>query len=168
MKKIIVYVLCAVMAVSLVGCATTPDSSGKSEGEKEGGTQLANPFVDCETLTDAAKLSGFEITLPSAMPQGYSQDAIRAVKDDMLEIIYKNADSSITLRKAKGSEDVSGDYTQYPETQALEIDKVTVNTKGDKGLVNVAIWTQGEFSFSASFDVPQDKETVTELVGQIK
>ncbi|MEG1050317.1 MAG: hypothetical protein RSE24_07240, partial [Oscillospiraceae bacterium] len=63
---------------------------------------------------------------------------------------------------------VSGNYTEYPETHTLEIDKVTANTRGDKGLVNVAIWTQGEFSFSASFDAPQDKETVTELIGQIK
>ncbi|MEG1895400.1 MAG: hypothetical protein RR162_04095, partial [Oscillospiraceae bacterium] len=96
MKKIVAAALCAIMAVSLAGCATTPDAVEKSEGEKQGGTQLANPFVDCETIEDAAKLSGFEITLPSAMPQGYSQDAIRAVKDGMLEIIYKNGDSAIT------------------------------------------------------------------------
>lgn len=110
--------------------------------------QIPNPFTDCQTIADAEKITGFAITVPEKMPSGYSQEAIRASENGLLEIIYVNGENEITIRKGKGSEDISGDYNAYQEIDTTPVDDLQVTTSGKAGNVNVATWLDGEYTFA--------------------
>jgi uncharacterized membrane protein len=156
MKKSMIIILGTIMIISLVAVGNflalsyaNFNTSAKSDEQIVGDTtQIPNPFIDCTTLEDAQKLAGFTMTIPDAMPEGYSKTAIRAVKNKMIEVIYLNGDSEIRIRKAIGSEDISGDYAVYNETVETEIGNVKVTMNGNNGKVNVAIWSEGVNVFS--------------------
>jgi len=156
MKRLMIIVLGSIMFITLAAVGTrmalsyADFNASEKNGEQIAGDtmQIPNPFIDCTTIEDAQKLVGFTMTIPDAMPDGYSKTAIRAVKNTMIEIIYLNGDSEIRIRKAIGSEDISGDCTAYKEVEETEIGNVKVTMKGDSGKVNVATWNEGVYSFS--------------------
>ena len=75
----------------------------------------------------------------------------------MIEVIYQNemdenestdrADE-VRMRKAKGDEDISGDYTAYSETGSLTIGNIQVTIKGEHGNTNLATWTDNGYTYS--------------------
>lgn len=171
MKKLIALTLCAVMALSVTACSTDKPGT-KDEPEKVAdNVQIPNPWVDCETIADAEKLAGFTVILPKTIPEGYTQDSIEAVKDDSVQIIYKNGEEQILFRQGKGSNDISGDYNEYSDTKTLTICNLQVSIKGNNGKISVATWVNGEYTYalSAGFNEAGFDETVlTDMVGSIQ
>lgn len=191
MKKLIVIVLCAVMASMLAACGfrynvTTPEgstsqsvnASASQANEQEqiseqslGGAQIPNPFVDCKTLEGAQELAGFDISLPDNMPEGYSQSGIRAVKNTMIEIIYNNGSDEIRIRKGTGSEDISGAYNEYTEADTVTVGSLQVTMKGSDGKVNVAVWFNGGYAFAVTINLVgagMDQTVVSDMVSSVK
>lgn len=161
MKKPIIIVLCAVMALMLVACG----------GQSLGGAQIPNPFVDFKTLEEAQNLAGFDIALPDNMPEGYSKSAIRAVKDTMIEIIYTNGSDEIRIRKGTGSEDISGAYNEYTVTDTVTVGGLQVTMKGEDGKVNVATWVNGEYTFAITINLEGTgfgKDVVSDMINSVK
>jgi hypothetical protein len=177
MKKLFLIVVCAVMAVLLAACGAQSLSGDSQPGEQEqaggnlGGVQIPNPFTDCETIEEAEDLAGFDIALPGSLPEGYSRSAIRAVKDGMIEIIYTNGNDEIRIRKGMGSEDISGDYSEYGETGTEMVGGLKVTMKGSGGKVNAASWQSGGYAFSVTVNPGGeglDKAIVADMVSGVK
>lgn len=181
MKRLISLVFCAIMALLLlVACdiqkpvssnAPQADQQNQLGGQSIGGAQIPNPFVDCKTLDEAQTLAGFDIILPEKMPEGYSQSAIRAVKNTMIEIIYKNGDEEIRIRKGTGSEDISGAYNEFEESGMVTVGSLQVMMKGSGGKINVASWFDGGHAFSVTINLVGegiDKTVVSEIVSSVK
>jgi len=179
MKKFMIIVLGTIMVISLVAVGNYValsyanfNASEKSGEQIAGDTvQIPNPFIDCTTIEDAQKLAGFHMTIPDAMPEGYSKTAICAVKNKMIEIIYLNGESEICIRKAIGSEDISGDCTAYKETVETEIGNVKVTMKGDNGKVNVSTWSEGVYVFSITVNcggTGLDSSIIRTMVNAVK
>lgn len=151
MKKLITLTLCAIMALSFAACSNnspTKDDSQKQSIGKD--IEVPNPWVECETIADAEKLAGFTVILPKTIPDGYTQKSIEATEDWMVQIIYENSKNQITFRQSKGNDDISGIYTEYKENNTLTIGTLKITAKGNGDKVNVATWTNGEYSFSIS------------------
>lgn len=161
MKKIIILALCLAMTFAATACSKenppTPESSG---------TQLANPFVQCDTLEAAAETAGFEMTAPETV-EGYSEKAISAIKESLIKVSYSNGTDSLTIRKGKSSEDISGDYNQYEENGTLDIDGLSLTIKGNDGKINVAIWSADDYSFSITSSEGLTSDQASELVKEI-
>ena len=105
----LINLFCLALAVCLLGgcgAAETPN------------TQIANPWRDYESLPRAEEAVGFAFGLPPEMGEGCAAEQYRVLNGQLLEVIYRQGDRKITVRKAPGSEDISGDYTQY-ETVTL-------------------------------------------------
>lgn len=158
MKKLITMALCAIMAFSFAACTNTKtpgDNSPKqpsSEITENNDVEIPNPFVDCETIADAEKLAGLTVILPKTIPDGYTQKSIKAIKDDLVQIIYENEGNQIVFRQAKGSHDISGDTNEYKENNTVAVGNLNVTFKGNGGKVNVATWVSGEHTFAISFN----------------
>lgn len=149
-RKFIAITLCAVMAVSFAACSNNK-TEGKDDLQKQtSNVEIPSPWVDCETIADAEKLAGFTVILPKTIPDGYTQETIEAVKDDMIQIVYENDENQITFRQSKGNDDISGIHTEYKENNTLTIGNLKVTVKGNGGKVNVATWASGEYAFSIS------------------
>lgn len=174
MKKIITPTLCAVMALTITANASSAfameDSKQQAVGQESSviiggdprtwgpGTDeetgivigMPSPFSVFSSLEDAEKAIGFKLTLPEKMPEGYSQKAIEVIKNDLIQVFYENGEKEILIRKAKGSDNISGDYNEYSESKTLTIGSVQVSTKGNDGKVSIATWVDGEHTYSVS------------------
>jgi len=180
MKKLIVTALCAILAMSLAACAAhtsmndtarTNEIQTTEKGLVGNSAQIPNPFVECSTLEDAQKLAGFSMTVPGKMPEGYSESAIRVIENKMFEVIYTNGDLEIRIRKGTGNEDISGDYSEYSEMNTISIGKVQVTMKGNDGKVNVAAWSDGEYTFAITVNpggTGMDSAIISDMVGSIQ
>lgn len=197
-KKWMALVLCAVLALSLVACGTsgnntqndtTDDTSNSTTDDTtndtgstnsgatdtdtstdtaDGSTEIANPYVDCETLEEAGELAGFDISVPDEIDGGYTQGTIQAVENEMIQVTYTTeAGEEITLRKGTGTEDISGDYNEYAEENTLDVDGTSVTARGD-GLVYAATWTDGTYTYAITASAGLESDSISALVPSIQ
>lgn len=128
--------------------------------------QIPNPFVDYDSLEAAAKAAGFELKAPSSV-EGFSEKVIQVCNGEMIQVIFLNGDDRLFIRKAEGSDDISGDYNEYSDNGTVTVDGNSVTLRGDDGKVSTAVWTSGKYTYSVSFDTPVTEETMIALIGQI-
>lgn len=161
MKKILslVLVLALVLALAACGAVTTLPSD----------TQIPNPWLDVVTMDEAEALLGYGMTAPETVA-GLSHSAIRALNDSdkILEIQYGGDDDRASLRKGTGSEDISGDYTNYAKTETVTVGDIAVTEKGDGENVFSAVWTKGDYSYSFFSTVGVSADALAGLIAGIE
>jgi len=180
--RLALLLLVTLVAFPLVACGSSGSSSSAGEQAQEeqaseqeqttaeeqeageqGGTGIANPFVDCTSASEASQIAGFTVTFPEAIP-GYSERHYQAVEGQMIQCFYRQGDKSVLVRKAKGTDDISGDYNEYPQVNTVKVDEIEVTQKGKDDLVYVATWTRDGFSYAVDADEGLSSETIEGLV----
>lgn len=129
--------------------------------------QIPNPFADCATLAEAAQTAGFALTVPEQIGGSPRRD-IQAICGAMIQVFYGGEENEVCIRKAPGSEDISGDYSVYSRTTAGEADGVKVTLKGDGDLVHLAIWTNGGYTYSVLARAGMRDADMTALVRSVR
>lgn len=119
-------------------------------------SQVVNPMVEYKTYEEAEAAAGFKgLYLIGA--SGYDIDDVYVINNTLLNYDYEgreDADQDLTVRTAKGTEDISGFYgVTYTDQQ---IGGATVHT-GTYEDSSIAWWTDGTYAFSVSAEeVTQD------------
>lgn len=187
MKKLIALTLCAVMALPVAAHASSV--SAKEDTKRQTGVQnimvissmdsdeetstaigMPSPFSEFNSLEDAEKQTGFKLTLPEKMTEGYTPKAIETIQNDLIQVFYENGEKEILIRKAKGSDDISGDYNEYSENKKLTIGNLQVSTRGNDGKVSVATWVDGEHTYSVSVGFENEGlevSVITDMISDI-
>lgn len=125
-------------------------------------TGMANPFIECKSLEEAAKIAQVNIKLPE-----YSQCTIYAVKNSFVEVQYPlNETSNITIRKSAGEEDISGVY-DGKEMQLHSTDGVDVNVRLKDGKFISAYFTGDDGTYSITCDEPLEADEIIAIVDRI-
>ncbi|MDO4389105.1 MAG: hypothetical protein Q4C31_08635 [Eubacteriales bacterium] len=140
MKRFIAVLLCALMLFSGSALAEIANA--------------VNPLTPCASLKEAARIAGFSIDAPEKA-EGCTV-AIQAWKNNLIEICYDNGKNTLTVRKARGEADVSGDFTDYPNTAVYWLNGVTVTLKGDSSALRLITWTYQGYSYSLSCSTGMD------------
>ena len=195
-KKMVILTLCAMMAVTAAGCGnqkgtqandsanstvsisdtqadktadkTTDKASDGAADIKIGeNVQIPNPFVDCESMEDAKNLAGFDMVAPDEIT-GYDKAIIQAVENDMIQVIYESGENRILIRKAAGSDDISGDYNVYEKEDEYTVDNVTIKCRSNDNKNYVITWTDGDFTYAIDSDAGIDEELTQQLVKLVK
>lgn len=181
MKKIIALLMTCLMAVSLAACSYSIHDKEKKEESgteniqeadteeepEETGTQIPNPYVDYETLEDACEAAGVSLLLPDSI-EGYERVDYQAIDGQMVNVIYTAADGSMLLiRKAKGSEDISGDYNEYEHNSEQTINDIDVQVRGNGDTLSAAVWYDNGEAYSMTVDRPMEKDRGLELLQQL-
>lgn len=138
------------------GAVTVTDGQISIQTDREG-TQIPNPFTDCATLEEAAKTAGFSMTLPEG---GYTFQVMPG------HMIQASGDG-LTIRKGVGSDDISGDYTSYPQTGTRTVKGLSLTWKGENDRVRVATWSKGDYTFSVSSETGLTMAELTALAGSV-
>lgn len=112
-------------------------------------TQIPNPFTDQDSLEQATKAAGFDLTVPEDV-NGSPRHSIQTLGDQMIQVFYGDADHAVCIRKAPGSEDISGDYSVYTQTNTAAVNGASVTTKGENDLIYLALWTNDGYTYSIS------------------
>ena len=166
MKKLLVFTVTAAMLLSLAACAqsakpaakpdqpaqteTADSKNAQAETAETENVQIPNPWTDYDSKDDAVQAAGFDLTVPD-------------------EIIYASGeDETARIRKAPGADDVSGDYNEYAETETVDAGGVSVTMKGENGLVKLAIWTNGDYSYALSVENAIGQSDMAALVSNIQ
>lgn len=157
MKRTIIFALSAALALSLAACGAAPKKApggGESAAPENTGVQIPNPFTEYDSLEEAAAAAGFSMTVPETI-DGLPEQVFRVLGagggDAMLEVICRDgeaAEDEIRIRKAPGTEDISGDYNRYSETETVAVGDVDVTVKGDDGQARLAVWTWDGYAYS--------------------
>ena len=178
MKKFLIFTVTAAMLLSLAACAQSakpaaePEQPAQSEPADSENVQIPNPWTDYDTQLDAAQAAGFDLTAPDEI-SGCSERLYRVLDADgdvMFEIIYQRGeeDEAARIRKAPGADDISGDYNEYEETETADIGGASVTMKGADGLVNLATWTNGDYSYALSAADGLSQSDAAALVAEIQ
>lgn len=146
------------------GSITLDGSTIQISTKTDSSTQIANPFQDCTSLAEAQKLTGFAFQVPDTI-DGYADRTISVMDNSMTQVVYTNQkDQSILLRKAAGSEDISGDYNTYAQNSTIQVKGSAVTLKGNDSKVFVAVWTQNGYTFAIDSDAGLSAAQITALV----
>ena len=156
----------AAEAVTQAGAEAAAETATEEEPE-ETGTQIPNPYVDYETLEEACEAAGVSLLLPDSI-EGYERVDYQAIDGQMVNVIYTAADGSMLLiRKAKGSEDISGDYNEYEHNSEQTINDIDVQVRGDGDTLSAAVWYDNGEAYSMTVDRPMEKDRGLELLQQL-
>lgn len=151
-----------VMALTACGSPSNGTSEAQGQGgsaEQAGSSQIATPFVECESMEDALEVAGFVMDGPEDV-NGFSFTHILAWPEEpgLIEMGYTKGDAEISLRKAPAStpigEDISGVYEEYPDsfdvTGTTAAGETTLSCRGDEdeGIVYVMTWSSDEYVYS--------------------
>lgn len=177
MKKFFVFTVAAALLLSLAACAQNVKPAVQPEPAQQEETmldnqQIPNPWTDCASKEEAAQLAGFDLTAPDAI-SGAGEKSYRVMTaedaETISEIDYASGeDRAAYVRKASGAEDISGDYNVYEEEQTVEAGSVSVTLKGNDGLVYLAVWTDGGYSYALNVTAGLSQSEMTALVSEIR
>ena len=169
MKKFIVLLIALTMIFAFTACGST--------GEQESGSgenmQIPNPFIDCSTLDEAVKIAGFDVAVPERI-DGYPDTLIQAIENEMVQVYYYEGSledeghKEVLVRKAVGSDDITGDYNEYSENETMSMHGVDVTLRGEDGKVMAASWTQDGYSYAIDSSEGLASEEIEGLVEIIK
>ena len=174
MKKFITVVLCLALTVSALfvfascgGTQTKANTETSVEQAQKSGTDneetseepmsMVNPLVEYDTLEEAEKASGLNLSIP---------DKITPVKfividKSTLEVTYDGG----YIRKARWGGDISGDYNNYNYSEAALLGEKAVTYKGDsQNEIKLAIWAEGENSFCFYSETPVTPGTMNSYI----
>lgn len=172
MKKIL---LMSVLCLAIVACGKKEEAKQETAEttnvtQKES-TQTPNPFVEVKNLDEASKIAGFSLEVPETY-EDYKKQVIQAIEDDMIEVIYYDENSEhegLRIRKAKGTDDISGDYNEYKDVETVKVGDFEIIEKGSEGNISVATWNNGTYSYAIDVaEASLTKDTIANLVSNIK
>ena len=155
MKKILLMLL---LCMAIIACGkkeeAKQDAAEATNPTQEQDYGVPNPYEIVDTLDEAAKIAGFSLEAPTEYAD-YNSLVIQAIADDMIEVIYFDAEKThegLRIRKAVGTDDISGDYNEYKEENIVKVGNLEVTEKGNDGNISVANWTDGTYSYSINVD----------------
>ena len=172
MKKMISLLLCAMCLFSLAACSSkAPVSEGSVENEMEGSMedlQIANPFVNYDSIDEAAEVTGFDFLVPASM-DGYTDRNVQVVDGKMIQVTFLDESGNmLILRKAAGSEDISGDYIIYADTKTVTLPNgAEAELRGDETSFQGAVWTADGFTYAVSSDLPMEEAAMVDLISTL-
>ena len=172
MKKIL---LISLLCLAVVSCGKKEEVKEEvaqaTEASQPADVGVPNPFEIVDTLDEAAKIAGFSLETPTEYAD-YKSIVIQAIADDMIEVIYFDAEKThegLRIRKAVGTDDISGDYNEYKEENVVKVGELEVTEKGNDGNISVASWTDGTHSYSINVDEALlNADDISNLISNIK
>lgn len=146
----VLITLACVAAISLTGGILPTSGGDVPELYAQVGTP--NPWTDQQTMEDAQQAVGFSFQTPKTIGV-LKPVCIQTLESDIIQVFYQQtADSEehVLLRKGFGSQDISGDYNAYSQSTVEFIGGSQVTLQGDDGMMMLATWVSGRFSYSVS------------------
>lgn len=168
MKKIFLTTLCI---LSLVGCSTTKKEDETVDViETTGDTQIATPFHEVTSLSEATNDAGFSFNIPEEI-NGNSMCTYLVYDSEMnmLDIRYgTDGNYKAYVRKAEGAiENLSGNYNTFDETKTVTVNDIQVTLSLSEDVCYIAEWNKDGYSYSVDVTDGLSETEMTDLVASI-
>lgn len=168
--------IAALMAAVIMPIGNASEAASVDNvGQNIENVQMPNPWTDYQTKKAAEKASGIRLKAPDKYIF-YKLRDVRAMteKSCLLELVYTSTQGkndyadTMTIRKAKQTGDVSGDYGQYEFTRELKIGKRQVTAKGNGDYLHLATWQEGNYAYSVQIDGGLTQAELVKLIKKIR
>ena len=114
----------------LTGCGTQPAPVETSPPTEETALQIANPWVNYDTLAEAEAASGLTFPLQETVAGSYIAESFRVMNGQLLEVVYRDDDFEVTVRMEAGEgQDLSGVYETFEKEVTFEEETYTITHK---------------------------------------
>lgn len=123
-----------------------------------------------QTLQQLQDQLGFKVKTVHVLPFQGGQPMYTAINGTLAQIQYTNNDGTdmLTFRMSAESEDNSGDYTAYADTDTVQINGLDVVLKGSKNQYQLASWQQNGYSYSIKLINGVSKQNMQEIVQSVQ
>ena len=182
--------VCGVMLAAMMAAAVSVTACGGqgSTGEtvtvqpSEDFVGMPNPFTDNATLEEAEEYSGFSPMAELSQVLGFSVPEVKNIPFEVTSTVYTNGwnefaqveyqgksqDEAVLFRKARGTDDISGDYNTYSDVKEVTVKEVSVTLKGDDGQYKLAIWQQDGFAYSLNYEPGGSEAVFVEMIQSVQ
>ena len=156
--------------------AANPDSGMQDSGELESSVPSSNEetmvgssygIVELEDTAALSEAVGFPVEDLTSLPFEVRQVTYCSYFNDFAEIDYISDSQSLCYRKAKGTEDISGNYNEYQNDKHLTIHGLDILLKGNSEKYTLAVWTDGTYAYALSFEQEVTEEEITAIISAI-
>ncbi|MCR5770237.1 MAG: DUF4367 domain-containing protein [Butyrivibrio sp.] len=164
--RIFNYFIPAAVAVAAIALIFINKNVFDSPEDSE--VTIANPIVECSNLEEAEILTGFDMDCPDSI---YGSDTQKAyvIDQQMIEVQYVDGEEEkASIRKAKGSEDISGDFNSYDTEKTVTINGADVTIKGNGNLYYLATWNSQGYSYAVSVTDGMEVENLINIIENVR
>lgn len=175
MNTLLSLALSAALALSLTACGGNANNSSASQDNTSGSisenTQIPSPWTEYASLAEAQAAAGFDLTLP-ALSADLTQTVFQVLAGDetILQASFRTEDDQhqLSIRKAPGTDDISGDYNVYSVDETVTVDGTDVTVKGNEDGYHLAIWTANGYTYAISSDDVLTQDALTQLAAAVR
>ena len=159
--------LAACLAVVLLGAVCVP----KLMDPAPQGVQvaIANGMIEVADAAALADAVGFPAAEAAELPFDVEETTYTSYWGELAEICYAGDGQIADLRTSAGTEDNSGDYTDYPAVTELTVGTVTAELRGEAAeRYTLAVWTDGQYAYSLRLSDGQSTEVWQRLLAGVR
>ena len=117
----------------------------------EAATGPSAEIVSCHSAAELSEKAGFSVSDIENLPFVPTNTTYSWCWNDFAEITYEGSSNTAWYRKTRGTEDISGDYTDYTQVIKETINGTAVTLKGNDDSIFLAIWQKDGYSSSLNF-----------------
>lgn len=124
-------------------------------------------IVTCASAAELSKKAGFPVQDIESLPFIPTSTTYSWCWDIFAELTYENSSNTACYRKTTGTEDISGDYTDYDQIMTETINGSTVTLKGNDDSIFLAVWQKDGYSSSLNFSDGISLDSMLEILKTI-
>ena len=129
------------------------------------GKNSVNPMVEYDTATKAA--AELKINLNTVDVDGYSLEHIYVVSGLILQLDYTNGEKEFSVRIAKGTDDISGDYKKYSNLARYTVNGCLATLEGDKIDYPKATWKDNTYTYSITSNSNLKEHEMAKIANEV-
>lgn len=126
---------------------------------------------DIVEYSSANKLSeGLDFTVREIHSVPFEVDTVNYTSywKELAQIQCTGQNNTVLSRMAVGSDNISGDYTEYTEVKNDTISDYRVTLKGSDGKYSLAVWQTEGFSYSVQFTKAVSEQEILIAIQSVK
>lgn len=161
------FALAACFALFLIGTVTIRLATHHPTDNGEEDLSYGNPITEASSISELESLVGFSISEIPSLAESAQEITYCAYDNELAEIQYSLGTQTVSYRKAPKADDISGIYTAYGHTDEITFGSVSVTVKGDDDTFQLALWTDGDYSYSLYFETAITQNEMERLLDEI-
>ena len=161
------FALAACFALFLIGTVTIRLATHHPADNGEENLSYGNPITEASSISELESLVGFSISEIPSLAESAQEITYCAYDNELAEIQYSLGTQTVSYRKAPKADDISGIYTAYGHTDEITFGSVSVTVKGDDDTFQLALWTDGDYSYSLYFETAITQNEMERLLDEI-
>lgn len=130
--------------------------------------KIVNPYIEYNDIESAEEILGYDVMIPTIIPEDYTISNIVIIDNKILSIDYENDSEKINYRTSEGNDEISGDFNNYENVNQIEIDNKNITLKGNDNKIHLISWNYDEQVFSIYSDQGLSQDQVINIIENIE